>query len=44
MVWLGLNVIEDVINTLSLDAFLAALRSKPNAKAQVKPSAKRKSA
>jgi DNA polymerase (family X) len=35
---------KDVINTLSLDAFLAALRSKPNAKAQVKPSAKRKSA
>jgi DNA polymerase (family 10) len=35
---------KDVINTLPLDAFLAALRPKPHAKAQTKPSAKRKSA
>jgi DNA polymerase (family X) len=35
---------KDVINTLPLDAFLAALRPKPNAKASSKPAAKRKSA
>ena len=35
---------KDVINTLPLDAFLAALRPKPHAKFHAKPAAKRKSA
>ena len=35
---------KDVINTLPLDAFLAALRPKPHGKAHAKPAARRKSA